>query len=154
LTYLGLGSNLGDKEGNIKKALALISERAGGILALSSFYETEPWGYSSSERYLNTAVGVETKLSPEELLHTTQEIERETGRKTKTVDGKYGDRLIDIDILLYDDLIIQTPALIIPHPLMCQRAFVLQPLSEIAPKVIHPVFGKTIAELFFHINEL
>ena len=145
--YLGLGSNLGGKQGNIKKALALITERVGDILALSGFYETHPWGYDSSETYINTAVGIETKLNPEELLHITQGIERELGRKEKTIGGKYCDRVIDIDILLYDNLILHTTELIIPHPLIHQRVFVLQPLSEIAPDFIHPVSGRTIIEL-------
>lgn len=148
LTYLSLGSNLGDKRGNIEKALALITERVGDVLALSDFYETQSWGYVSQNRYMNAVVGVETTLKPEELLFVTQEIERKTGRTQKTVGGAYHDRLIDIDILLYDNLILQTPQLTIPHPLMHQRKFVLQPLSQIAPVLMHPVFGKTIAELY------
>ena len=137
--YLGLGSNLGDRHENIKRALSLISERVGEILALSSFYETEPWGYDSPNSYINAAVKVETQLPPEELLSITQEIERETGRNKKTSCGEYHDRTIDIDILLYDDLKIQTPELTIPHPLMHQRQFVLQPLSEIVPNIVHHV---------------
>ena len=145
--YLGLGSNLGDKRENIKKALAIITERVGNILTLSGFYETQPWGYDSSETYLNVAVGIETDLKPEELLFVTQDIERVTGRREKTTRGEYHDRIIDIDILLYDNLILQTPELTIPHPLMHLRDFVLMPLSEIAPEKVHPVSGKTIAEL-------
>ena len=143
--YLGLGSNLGDKHENIKKAITLISERVGEILALSDFYETEPWGYDSSETYINAAVKTETILLPEEILSVTQEIEREAGRSKKTSCGEYHDRIIDIDILLYDDLILQTPDLTIPHPLMHIRQFVLQPLFEIAPDVVHPVTGEKIS---------
>ena len=145
--YLGLGSNLGNKHENIKKALALIAERVGDILALSDFYETQSWGYNSSESYINAAVKIETLLIPEELLIVTQDIERKIGRKKKTVGSEYQDRIIDIDILLYDNLILQTTKLTIPHPLMHQREFVLKPLSEIAPNVAHPISGKTIVEL-------
>jgi 2-amino-4-hydroxy-6-hydroxymethyldihydropteridine pyrophosphokinase len=131
--YLGLGSNLGDKHENIKNALLLISERVGEILALSSFYETEPWGYNSTKSYINAAVKIKTALLPEELLSVTQEIERELGREKKSSCGEYHDRIIDIDILLYDNLKIRTPELTIPHPLMYKRLFVMQPLAEIAP---------------------
>ena len=136
VVYLGLGSNLGDRHENIKKVLLLISERVGEILALSSFYETEPWGYTSQYSYLNAAVKLETQLSPEELLSVTQDIEREAGRVEKTSCNEYHDRTMDIDILLYDNLKIQTSELTIPHPLIHKRWFVLQPLSEIAPEVI------------------
>ena len=136
VTYLGLGSNLGDRQENIKKALTLISERVGEILALSSFYETEPWGYYSLKSYINAVVKVETVLLPEYLLSVIQEIERELGREKKTSCGEYHDRTIDIDILLYDNLKIRTPKLIIPHPLMNKRLFVMQPLMEIAPNDI------------------
>ena len=146
--YLGLGSNQGNKLENIKKTVALIQERVGDLVALSGFYETQPYGYESSEVYINAAIGVETKLSPEELLLVTQNIEREVGRKEKTVDGEYHDRIIDIDILLYDDLVVQTANLTIPHSLMHKRLFVLQPLSEIAPDIIHPVLRKKIKELY------
>jgi 2-amino-4-hydroxy-6-hydroxymethyldihydropteridine diphosphokinase len=145
--YLGLGSNLGDREKNIKKALALIAERAGDILALSDGYETPPWGYESSETYLNMVAAIKTTLEPEELLRATQRIERDTGRTEKTLDGRYHDRPIDIDILLYDDLVIQTPELTIPHPLMHRRSFVLKPLCDIAPFLVHPVLKQTIREL-------
>ena len=147
MVYLGLGSNLGDKRKNIEKALTLISEKAGDILAFSGFYETQPYGYDSSEMFINAVAGIDTKLIPEELLLVTQDIEKETGRREKTVNGKYHDRIIDIDILLYDDLIVQTATLTIPHPFIHQRLFVLMPLSEIAPDIVHPVLKKTITDL-------
>ena len=147
MVYLGLGSNLGDKKKNIEKALMLISERVGDVLALSGFYNTHPWGYDSSELYINAVAKVCTDLTPEELLNVTQQIEKDVGRTAKTLNGVYNDRIIDIDILLYDNIIIQTPTLTIPHPLLHQREFVMTPLSEIAPDILHPVFGKTIAKL-------
>ena len=147
IVYLGLGSNLGDKRKNIKKAVELLAKRVGGILALSDFYETQPWGYDSSETYINAAAKIETGLTPEKLLSVTQDIERETGREKKTSDGEYHDRIIDIDILLYENLIQHTAGLIIPHPLMHLRQFVLQPLAEIAPDEIHTVLQKTVKEL-------
>ena len=150
--YLCLGSNLGDKQTFIKTALTLITERAGAILALSGFYETQPWGYDSTKTYQNVAVAVQTDLEPANLLATTQAIERDIGRRQKTINGEYHDRVIDIDILLYDDLILQTPTLTIPHPLMHQRPFVLQPLSEIAPHIFHPILQKTITETLLAVT--
>ena len=145
--FLGLGSNLGDKRENIKNALVFIEKRVGEIIALSGFYETQPWGYDSMETYINAVAEISTIMEPKELLLVTQDIERDIGRKDKTTNGEYRDRIIDIDILLYDDLIIQTAELTIPHPDMHKREFVLIPLSEIAPKFIYPISGKTIAEL-------
>ena len=129
--YLSLGSNLGDKEQNLASAISEIARRIGDITAQSAFLETEPWGFDSDNAFLNAAVCVETQLSPYELLHTTQQIERDLGRMQKSEQGVYHDRIIDIDILLYDDLHIQTPELTIPHPLIQQRDFVLIPLKEI-----------------------
>jgi len=145
--FLGLGSNLGDKQEYINKALVFIEKRVGEIIALSGFYETQPWGYDSSETYINAVVEISSNMEPNELLLVTQEIERKIGRKDKTTNGEYLDRVIDIDILLYDDLIIQTTELTIPHPSMHKREFVLKPLSEIAPNFIFPLSGQTIAEL-------
>lgn len=135
-TYLSLGTNLGDKEANLLGAIELIKRRIGTIKAQSAFIETEPWGFESSNTFLNAAVCVETELSPELLLDCTQDIEREMGRTEKSTqagDGtpQYHDRIIDIDILLYDDLHISTPRLTIPHPHMHERDFVLIPLSQI-----------------------
>ena len=129
--YLSLGSNLGNKEQNLTSAISEIARRIGNIIAQSAFLETEPWGFDSDNAFLNAAVCVETQLSPYELLHTTQQIERDLGRIQKSEQGLYHYRIIYIDILLYDDLHIQTPELTIPHPLMQQRDFVLIPLKEI-----------------------
>lgn len=146
--YLGLGTNLGDKEANLRTAIYKLQERIGKLVSLSSFYETAPWGFESDHSFLNAAIGLETSLSPIEILHITQEIEKELGRTKKSVNGSYSDRLIDIDILLYDTLVLQTPELTIPHPLMTERDFVMKPLIEIAGNVIHPTREKTLSELY------
>ena len=146
--YLGLGTNLGDKEANLRTAIYKLQERIGKQVSLSSFYETAPWGFESDHSFLNAAIGLETSLSPIEILHITQEIEKELGRTQKSVNGSYSDRLIDIDILLYDNLVLQTPELTIPHPLMTERDFVMKPLIEIAGNVIHPTRQKTLSELY------
>jgi len=146
--YLGLGTNLGDKEANLRTAIYKLQERIGKQVSLSSFYETAPWGFESDHSFLNAAIGLETSLSPIEILHITQEIEKELGRTKKSVNGSYSDRLIDIDILLYDTLVLQTPELTIPHPLMTERDFVMKPLIEIAKNVIHPTRQKTLSELY------
>ena len=127
-------------------AAALLAERVGDVLALSGLYETEPGGVQSENTFLNAALQLETSLSPLGLLKTTQEIEIEMGRTQKS-NGAYHDRIIDIDILLYDDLVLQTPELTLPHPLMHERLFVMEPLAEIAPNVIHPVFKKPVISL-------
>lgn len=145
--YLGLGTNLGNKEANLRTAIYKLQERIGKQVSLSSFYETAPWGFESDHSFLNAAIGLETSLSPIEILHITQEIEKELGRTKKSVNGSYSDRLIDIDILLYDTLVLQTPELTIPHPLMTERDFVMKPLIEIAGNVIHPTRQKTLSEL-------
>ena len=146
--YLGLGTNLGNKEANLRTAIYKLQERIGKQVSLSSFYETAPWGFESDHSFLNAAIGLETSLSPIEILHITQEIEKELGRTKKSVTGSYSDRLIDIDILLYDTLVLQTPELTIPHPLMTERDFVMKPLIEIAGNVIHPTREKTLSELY------
>ena len=146
--YLGLGTNLGDKEANLRTAIYKLQERIGKQVSLSSFYETAPWGFESDHSFLNAAFGLETSLSPIEILHITQEIEKELGRTKKSVNGSYSDRLIDIDILLYDNLVLQTPELTIPHPLMTERDLVMKPLNEIAGNVIHPTHQKTLSELY------
>lgn len=146
--YLGLGTNLGNKEANLRTAIYKLQERIGKQVSLSSFYETAPWGFESDHSFLNAAIGLETSLSPIEILHITQEIEKELGRTQKSVNGSYSDRLIDIDILLYDTLVLQTPELTIPHPLMTERDFVMKPLIEIAGNVIHPTRQKTLSELY------
>ena len=146
--YLGLGTNLGNKEANLRTAIYKLQERIGKQVSLSSFYETAPWGFESDHSFLNAAIGLETNLYPIEVLHITQEIEKELGRTKKSVNGSYSDRLIDIDILLYDNLVLQTPELTIPHPLMTERDFVMKPLIEIAGNVIHPTLQKTLSELY------
>ena len=131
--YLGIGTNLGDRAANLNRAVQLIDERAGHVLACSSFMETEPWGFVSDNAFLNAVVEIETKHAPHELLCITQEIERMMGRLHKSVGGNYFDRIIDIDILLYENFLVNDNNLTIPHPLMWQRRFVYEPLFEIAP---------------------
>jgi len=132
--YLGLGSNLGEREALMSQAIQLIGQRVGQVTRQSSFIETTPWGFESQHKFLNAVVLCETALTPREVLRATQQIERNMGRKRKTPSSlirQYTDRPIDIDILLYDDLIVDEPDLKIPHPLMHQRDFVMIPLNEI-----------------------
>ncbi len=131
IAYLSLGTNLGDKEKNLLSAISEIERRIGPIRAQSAFLATEPWGFESENTFLNAAVCVETRLAPLDLLHVTQQIERDLGRTHKSVGGQYHDRIIDIDILLYDDLHLATQELTIPHPRMYERDFVLIPLQQI-----------------------
>jgi len=141
--YLGLGSNLGDREENIRKAISLIGERVGLVIRQSSLIETEPWGFESDNKFLNGVILCETTLTPRQVLRATQKIERSLGKLRKHSTRRtplsftiyplsiYRDRPIDIDILLYDDLTIDEPDLKIPHPLMHERDFVMIPLKEI-----------------------
>lgn len=150
--YVGLGTNLGDKEQNLRDAVQKIGEQIGKVVSLSAFYVTAPWGFTSENSFLNAAACVETELSPLDVLQKTQAIERELGRMKKSINGAYSDRLIDIDLLLYDDLVLSVTSptgaeLNLPHPLMTERDFVMKPLAEIAPELVHPVLGKTMREL-------
>lgn len=149
--YLGLGTNLGDKEQNIRCAVQKIEERVGKVISLSAFYVTTPWGFDSENSFLNAAVCVETSFSPIAVLHETKQIELQMGRTHKSVDGIYSDRLIDIDLLLYDNLLLNTEELVLPHPLMAQRLFVMEPLAEIAPSLIHPSLHQTMTVLLEHL---
>lgn len=137
--YISLGSNLGNRKQLIDRALTLIDERVGSVYLVSSYIETEPWGFTSSNPFINAAALVHTMLSPLRCLEETQQIERELGRRQKSVDGAYHDRPIDIDLLIYDDLTLdedyvidgETHHLTLPHPHMHERDFVMRPLREI-----------------------
>ena len=129
--FIGLGSNLGDRSALLDEALRLIDERVGRVVRVSSYYETEPWGFQSDNIFLNAAALVITTLSPQRCLKETQYIERQLGRVDKTVDGAFQDRPIDIDLLMYDDLEVNEPDLTLPHPHIEEREFVQIPLQEI-----------------------
>lgn len=148
--YLLTGGNIGDRKQNLKEAANALSKEAGNIMALSGIYETAAWGKTDQPLFLNQCAGIETTLPAMELLRVIMEIEKRMGRFR---DGKYGPRIIDIDILLYNDDIIEEPSLQIPHPRLVNRRFALVPLNEIAPKVIHPVFKKTIGELLLECRD-
>ena len=149
IVYIGIGSNLGDRKEHCLKAVRLFAEKGVVVRRRSSMYETEPWGVKDQPRFINMVIEAETGLTPEELLGVLKEIEEEVGRMETY---RWGPRVIDLDILLYDNLAINTPELTIPHPRMHEREFVLRPLVEIAPDKIHPVLKKTIRELFSHLH--
>lgn len=148
IVYLSLGTNLGEKERNIKNALVAISKRIGHVLDCSSNYENSAWGFDSENTFLNIVVKVETTLSAQAILAEILCIEKKLGRTEKTKNGSYCDRIIDIDILFFDNEIIDSENLKIPHPLLAKRMFVLKPLCEIAPDFIHPVLQKSTKELY------
>ena len=142
--YVALGSNLGDKEANLRKALELLEERGVEVVKTSSFICTEPYGVTDQPQFLNGVCEVRTSLVPLALLHTLLEIEQEMGRVRLR---HWGERNIDLDLLLYEDVVLDTEELKLPHPDMQNRDFVLLPLAEIAPKLVHPILQKSIEEL-------
>ena len=145
--YLSLGSNEGDREQLLRSAIDAIGRLIGPVDGISSFVEMEPWGFESPHPFVNAALSVETSLPAMDVLERTQSIERQLGRQRKSIAGRYEDRPIDIDLLLYGDLVLTSERLTLPHPLLPERLFVLEPLAEIAPQILHPTLGKTIQTL-------
>jgi 2-amino-4-hydroxy-6-hydroxymethyldihydropteridine diphosphokinase len=141
--YLALGTNLGDRLANLKEAIASLTPQMT-VKGKSQVYETPPWGYADQPKFLNQVVRAKTYLEPEQLLKHLKRLEVALGRKESFPNGP---RLIDIDILFYDDLIYNSPALIIPHPRLHERAFVLVPLMDLAPDLVHPVNNKSVREM-------
>ena len=150
-TYLLLGADIGDKKAAFAKAKQLIGETVGRIIRESSLYESEAWGFESSTTFLNQVVEVETALPPLELLGSIHIIEAELGRIR--LGSGYKSRLIDIDILFYEALVIDTPELTIPHPHLHLRMFTLAPLRELIPSYIHPILAKTIEDLYLECED-
>lgn len=157
IAYLGLGSNLGDRVGFVQQATSLLSgDENIKLVSTSSFYETEPWHFDTNNWFVNAVIVISTSYHPEELLKVCQRVEAQLGRKRADESG-YNDRTIDIDILFYDDKIIDEHEngidLTIPHPHVHERAFVLVPLLEVAPAYVHPVLNKTISDIYDDIDD-
>lgn len=148
IVTLVTGGNLGNRYKSLSVAQRKIEKQIGDVLVTSRYYESDPWGFESDLPFINQALVVSTKLSPYEVLESSKQIEKELGRKEKSVGGIYSDRLVDIDIIFYDDLILyDVPNLIIPHPEMHKRRFVLEPINEIASSIKHPTKKLTVSAL-------
>jgi 2-amino-4-hydroxy-6-hydroxymethyldihydropteridine diphosphokinase len=148
--YIGIGSNVGEREENCLRAIRLLEENGVRITQRSAMYETEPWGIRDQPRFINMAIAAETELSPGGLLLLLKRVEGDMGRRPGV---KWGPRLIDLDILLYNDLIVEESDLVIPHPMMHRRSFVLKPLTEIAPDKVHPGMARKIRDLLRDLRE-
>ena len=144
VSYIGIGSNLGNRQENCLRAVEILEKRGIKVQKKSSLYETEPWGVTDQPRFINMVVQIETTLKPNDLLRLLKNIEGEIGRQDSF---HWGPRIIDLDILLYNALVLNEENLRIPHPHLHEREFVLKPLNEIAPDVIHPLFHVTIDKL-------
>ena len=149
--YLLAGSNMGDRTAYLQQATKIIEEQCGSIIARSHIYETAAWGVLDQPSFYNQALAVQTPLQPEQLMQTLLDIEAAIGRQRVQ---KMGPRTIDLDVLLIDDLVWNTPLLIVPHPHLTERRFALTPLAEIAPALIHPIVNKTIAELLEECSDM
>ena len=145
IVYIGIGTNLGDRAQNINQAIDLIKTK-NLIHSISLFYKSEPWGFESNNHFLNCVIKIETEFDPEALFIQLKKIENQLGR-IKTNKTNYEDRAIDLDILFYNQLILETPTLTIPHKEISNRRFVLEPMCEIASKFVHPVFNKKMIQL-------
>lgn len=152
IIYLGIGSNIGDKKRNINICYKNIEKEIGHIFVRSSFYETEAWGFKSENKFINSCIGVQSILNPTAVLVLAKRIESSMGR-IKLQNKGYEDRVIDIDILFYNSAIFYSKNLIIPHPLIEKRDFVLKPLNDIIPNFIHPILKKSISELYKKLSE-
>ncbi len=148
IVYISLGSNIGDRVGYLQQAVSLLKAIPEiNVISTSSFYESEPWKMNSENWFVNAVIQISTNLLPEKLLEECQRIETQLGRK-RTAEREYQDRTIDIDILFYNDLIMHTDTLTIPHPHFHKRAFVMVPMLEIAQDFVHPLFKKTVMQLY------
>ena len=143
IVYLALGTNLGDRPANLKQAIAALTPQLE-VKAKSQVYETPPWGFEDQPKFLNQVIKANTYLDPEPLLKHLKRLEVALGRKESFPNGP---RLIDMDILFYDDLVLEKPSLVLPHPRLHERGFVLLPLMEIAPNLVHPVHKKSVREM-------
>jgi 2-amino-4-hydroxy-6-hydroxymethyldihydropteridine diphosphokinase len=150
VAYLGIGSNLGYREENCKRAIGLLEKAGIKVTNRSSMRETDPWGVKDQPKFINMAIEIETSLRPHDLLALLKKIEDKVGRKTSS---RWGPREIDLDILFYNETVLETGDLIIPHPGIEKREFVLKPLADIAPDLVHPVFKKRISEMLREISQ-